>query len=68
MTWIQKVQQTIKKEGIPKGRRTIKRKWIFKIKRNGTFRSRFVACGDIQVTVVDFNESFFPVLSKVLGS
>jgi hypothetical protein len=32
-----KVWEIINKEDVPKGRRTIKCKWIFKIKRNGVF-------------------------------
>jgi Reverse transcriptase (RNA-dependent DNA polymerase) len=53
-----KVWEVIKKEDIPVRRRTIKSKWIFKIKRNGIFRARRVACGYNQVPGIDFNESF----------
>jgi hypothetical protein len=52
-----KLWKTIRKENIPKGRRTIKCKLIFKIKRNGIFRARLVACGYSQVPGVDFNKS-----------
>jgi Reverse transcriptase (RNA-dependent DNA polymerase) len=38
---------------------------IFKIKRNGAFRARLVACGYSQVPGVDFNESFAPVINDV---
>jgi hypothetical protein len=58
-----KVWQTIKKEDIPKGRRTIKCKWIFKIKRNGVFRARLVTCGYTQVSGFDLTESFAPVIN-----
>jgi hypothetical protein len=34
------VWEVINKEDVPKGRRTIKCKWIFKIKRNGIFQAR----------------------------
>jgi hypothetical protein len=46
---IKKFWETINKEDITKERNTIKFKWIFKIKRNGIFRARFVACGYSQV-------------------
>jgi hypothetical protein len=55
----------MKKEDIPQDRRTIKCKWIFKIKRNGVFRSRLVACGYSQISGVNFNESFAPVVNDV---
>jgi hypothetical protein len=55
------VWEVMKKEDIPQDRRTIKCKWIFKIKRNGVFRARLVACGFSQIPGVDFNESFAPV-------
>jgi hypothetical protein len=45
--------------------RCIKNKWIFKVKRNGIFRARLVACGYSQVLGIDFNESFAPVLNDV---
>ena len=59
------VWSVINKESIPEGRRCIKCKWIFKIKRNGVFRARLVACGYSQVPGVDFNESFAPVINDV---
>jgi hypothetical protein len=55
---MQQVWEIIKKEDIPEDRRTIKCKWIFKIKRNGTFRAILVACGHSQIPGIDFNESF----------
>jgi Reverse transcriptase (RNA-dependent DNA polymerase) len=36
-----------------------------KIKRNGVYRSRLVACGYSQVPGVDFQESFAPVINDV---
>ena len=50
---------------IPSGRRCVKCKWVFKIKRNGVYRSRLVACGYSQVPGVDFKESFAPVVNDV---
>jgi hypothetical protein len=40
--------------------------WVFKIKRNGIFRARLVACGYSQVPGVDFQESFAPVINDVI--
>jgi hypothetical protein len=51
------VRDVISKEEVPKDRRCIKCKWIFKIKRNGVFRARLVACRYSQVPGDDFNES-----------
>jgi hypothetical protein len=57
------IRETIKKEDILQGRRTIKCKWIFKDKRNGIFGSRLVACGYSQVSGLDFNKSFARVIN-----
>jgi hypothetical protein len=43
----------------------IENKWVFKIKRNGIFHARLVACGYSQVPGVDFQESFAPVINDV---
>jgi Reverse transcriptase (RNA-dependent DNA polymerase) len=59
------VWEVMKKEDIPQDRRTIKCKWIFKIKRNGMFRARLEACGYSQIPGIDFNESFAPVVNNV---
>jgi hypothetical protein len=59
------VWEVMKKEDIPQDRRTNKCKWIFKIKRNGVFRARLVACGYSQIHGVDFNEIFAPVVNDV---
>jgi hypothetical protein len=59
------VWEIMKKEDIPQNRRTIKCKWIFKIKKNGVFIARLVACGYSQIPGVDFNESFAPILNDV---
>jgi Reverse transcriptase (RNA-dependent DNA polymerase) len=57
------VWEIIKKENIPKNRRTVKCKWIFKIKQNGIFRARLVAYGYSQIPGIDFNESFVLVIN-----
>jgi hypothetical protein len=61
----QQVWEIIKKEDIPEDRRTIKCKWVFKIKRNCIFSARLVVCGCSQVPGIDFNESFAPVINDV---
>jgi hypothetical protein len=59
------VWEIIDEKDFPNDRRCIKNKWIFKVKRNGVFRERLVACGYSQVPGVDFTESFVPVLNNV---
>jgi Reverse transcriptase (RNA-dependent DNA polymerase) len=59
------VWEVMKKEDIPQDRRTITCKWIFKIKRNGVFRARLVACSYSQIPGIDFNESFAPVVNDM---
>jgi hypothetical protein len=44
-----KVWRRVKKSSIPSNRRCVKSKWVFKIKRNGVFRARLVACGYSQI-------------------
>jgi Reverse transcriptase (RNA-dependent DNA polymerase) len=59
------VWKKIQKSDMPNGRNCIKSKWYFKIKRNGVYRARLVACGYSQVPGVDFQESFAPVINDV---
>ena len=59
------VWKKISKSEMPAGRRCVKSKWVFKIKRNGVFRARLVACGYSQVPGLDFNDSFAPVVNDV---
>jgi hypothetical protein len=60
-----KVWKKIKRVDMPRGRRCVKNKWVFKIKRNGVFRARLVACGYSQIAGVDYTENYAPVISDV---
>ena len=60
-----KVWRKIKRSEIPPGRRCVKHKWVFEIKRDGTFRARLVACGYSQIPGVDFQEVYSPVINDV---
>jgi hypothetical protein len=51
-----KVLMKIKRSQMQPGRVCIKYKWVFDIKRDGTFRARLVS-GYSQVPGVDFQES-----------
>ena len=50
---------------IPKNRRLIGNKWVFKIKRDGTYRARLVALGYSQIPGVDYTDNFSPVAHDV---
>jgi hypothetical protein len=55
----------IPKKNISEGRRCVKTKWVFKIKRNGIFRAILVVCGFSQVPGIDFTEIYAPVINDV---
>jgi hypothetical protein len=59
------VWEVIDEKDVPNDQRCTKNKWIFKVKRNGVFRARLVACSYSQVPGVNFTESFAPVLNDV---
>ena len=60
-----KVWRTIHKTDVPKDRKLIGCKWVFKIKRDGTYRARLVAVGYSQVPGVVFTDNFAPVVNDV---
>src|SRR6056300_1517619 len=60
-----RVWRVMKRRDMPNGRKTIKCKWVFKVKRNGIFRARLVACGYSQIPGVDYTEHFAPVINDI---
>ena len=59
------VWRKIDKVKIPENRRLIGNKWVFKIKRDGTYRARLVALGFSQIPGVDYTDNFAPVAHDV---
>ena len=57
--------KVIMRADMPPGSVPIKTKWVFKIKRNGKFRARLVACGYSQIPGVDFTEDYSPVIHDI---
>ena len=52
----------IDQKDVPKGRKLIGNCWVFKEKRDETFRARLVALGYSPVAGIDFSDHFTPVL------
>ena len=50
---------------IPKNRRLIGNKWVFKIKKDGMYRARLVALGYSHIPGVDYTDNFAPIAHDV---
>ena len=61
----QKAWTVHKKSTIPAGRRLVKCKWVFEIKREGKYRARLVACGYSQISGVNFHQVSSTVVNDV---
>jgi copper chaperone CopZ len=59
------VWEKIKIESVPKDKKLIGSKWVFKKKKNGIYRTRLVALGYSQIPGVDFFDNFAPVVNDV---
>ena len=59
------VWRKVDRKNIPNNRRLIGNKWVFKIKRAGTYRARLVALGYSQIPGVDYTDNFAPVAHDV---
>ena len=59
------VWRKIDKVKIPENRRLIRNKWVFEIKRDGTYKARLVALGYSQIAWVDYTDYFVPVAHDV---
>ena len=59
------VWRKVDKVKIPENRRLIGNKWVFKIKRDGTYRARLAALGYSQIPGIDYTDNFAPVAHGV---
>ena len=59
------VWRKVDRKNIPNNRRLIGNKWVFKIKRDGTYRARLVALGYSQIQGLDYTDNFAPVAHDV---
>ena len=59
------VWRKTERKKIPNDRRLIGNKWVFNIKRDGTYRARLVALGYSQIPGVDYTDNFAPVAHDV---
>ena len=58
-----KVWRRITKKDIPKDKKLIGCRWVFKLKDNGVFRARLVALGYSQRPGIDFTDYYAPVVN-----
>jgi hypothetical protein len=56
----QKVWKKIKRCDMPKDHHCVKSRWVFIIKRDGSFRARLVACGYSQIPGVNYTDNYAP--------
>ena len=61
----EKSGEKTERKKITNDRRLIGNKWLFKIKRDGTYRARLVALGYIQIPGVDYTDNFAPIAHDV---
>ena len=61
----QQVWQKTLKSLIPAKHRSVKNKWLFKIKCNSVYWVHLVGCGNIQVPAFDFFENYSPVVNDI---
>ena len=59
------VWRKIERAKIAENRRLIGNKWVFKIKRDGTYRARLDALGYRQIPGIDYTDNFAPVAHAV---
>ena len=59
------VWRKIDRAKIPEKRRLIGNKWVFKIKRDGTFRARLVAQRYSQIPGIDYTDNFAPMAHDI---
>ena len=60
-----KVWRNVKAGDVPKNRRLIGSKWVFKVKKDRTFRARLCAIGYSQIAGIDYTDNFAPVVNDV---
>ncbi len=63
--WSNKMFVVKKRSEMPTNRQGVKSKWVFKIKHDGRFRARLVACGYSQIWGVDYTGNYPPVVNDV---
>ena len=61
----QQVWRKTTKSIMTANRHCVKNKCVFKIKQNGMYQARLVACGYSQVLGIDFSENYSPVVNDV---